>query len=71
MDTVKTQPRDRSINAVLQSIQQDDDSATLVSHIEKLSPNALQSWHDDSDNDLLHHAILSNNVVAAAQIAQL
>ncbi|XP_046334001.2 uncharacterized protein LOC124116633 [Haliotis rufescens] len=60
--------KDKHIQAVLRSILNHEDSTSLRNSIDKCSPGALQTWRDSSDLDLLHHAILTNNVVAVGTL---
>ncbi|XP_067674477.1 poly [ADP-ribose] polymerase tankyrase-1-like [Haliotis asinina] len=60
--------QERHAQEVLRSILNHEDSINLRSSIDTCSPGALQSWRDSSGLDLLHHAILTNNVVAVGTL---
>ncbi|XP_046583384.1 uncharacterized protein LOC124290642 [Haliotis rubra] len=60
--------QDSHVQAVLRSILNHEDSTNLRNLIDKCSLGALLSWRDSSDLDLLHHAILTNNVVAVGTL---
>ena len=54
----------KSVQSFIELVQTFADTKILKSEIEKLSKVDTESYHDDNGFDVLHHAIISNNIEA-------
>lgn len=54
----------KAVQSFIELVQTFADTKILKSEIEKLSKVDTESYHDDNGFDVLHHAIISNNIEA-------
>ena len=59
---------DSHLSTLLDDIKLHVDNQMFKRHLEKCSRRKLESWKDENDLDLLHHAILENNFVVVGNL---
>lgn len=54
----------RAVQSLIQLVQTFADTKVVKSEVDKLSKIGIESYHDENDLDVLHHAIIANNIEA-------
>ncbi|XP_071133869.1 uncharacterized protein [Mytilus edulis] len=54
----------RAVQSLIQLVQTFADTKVVKSEVDKLSKIGIESYHDENNLDVLHHAIIANNIEA-------